>query len=538
MAIAAIETAASRTGLPAPLRPLLPPLPAAMSLDDLAVLATVAAPADAVVFGLLDDPAAQAQPPARLDLAGTDRLLIAGGPQSGRTTAAHALIVDLATRLRPDQAHVYLVEHYPAGLAGYADLPHCGGVFSPAEPDRIRRFVTWLDGEVQRRGTTRFSQPAQSPPWIVVLIDGWEHFENRGDPNFAETSLLTTLRGIVTTGPPLGVHLVLLGGQDMMSSKITSLYSQRLLLPFPKEDTRRGNLSVGMISPPVLPGRAIDAATGYHVQICQPSLSPAELVTRVASQVAGVDPARLPRQFPVLPSQVTLDRLVLPDPAPSPTWIPLGVGGTDVTTMGIDLLDAGPHLLLISGSSESGRTSAAATVAHGLRRVDIGVLALAPPRSPLPRLLPADAGVRVLTGTTIKDADLREAAAAFADGPYTVIIDDCEQITLTPSQEGFSDAPTLLEDIVSPASLGRRALVMCGDAQPILAGQRRSLMRIANEILTSGARLLLTPTNRAVAREHGFTFEPDQYFAGPPGRGYLTEGRTTDLVQLATTGTP
>ncbi|MGH3912714.1 MAG: FtsK/SpoIIIE domain-containing protein, partial [Pseudonocardiaceae bacterium] len=126
LAIAALEKASSRTGLPAPLRPLLPPLPAVVSLDDLAGLATTAAPASAVVFGLLDDPAAQAQPPARLDLAGTDRLLIAGGPQSGRTTAAHTLIVDLATRLRPDQAQLYVVEHYPAGLAGYADLPHCG----------------------------------------------------------------------------------------------------------------------------------------------------------------------------------------------------------------------------------------------------------------------------------------------------------------------------------------------------------------------------------------------------------------------------
>ncbi|MCA1705612.1 MAG: hypothetical protein LC808_21080, partial [Actinobacteria bacterium] len=202
------------------------------------------------------------------------------------------------------------------------------------------------------------------------------------------------------------------------------------------------------------------------------------------------------------------------------------------------LLDTGPHLLLISGPSESGRTTAAATLAHGLQRVDIGVLAIAAPRSPLPQLLPADAGVRVVTGTTLKDVDLREAATTFADGPYAVIIDDCEQITLTPSQEGFSDAPTLLDDIVNPGSLGHRALVMCGDAQPILTGQRCSLMRIANEILTSGARLLLTPTNRTTAREHGFTLESDQYFAGPPGRGYLTQTRTVDLVQLAIVSAP
>ena len=32
------------------------------------------------------------------------------------------------------------------------------------------------------------------------------------------------------------------------------------------------------------------------------------------------------------------------------------------------------------------------------------------------------------------------------------------------------------------------------------------------------------------------TVEADQFFAGPPGRGYLTLGRNAELVQLATPG--
>src|SRR5436190_1758133 len=78
------------------------------------------------------------------------------GPQSGRTTFARALITSLATRFRPGQAHFYVVEHQPGGLAEYSALPHCGGVFSPAEPDRIRRLVGWLEAETQRRAGARF----------------------------------------------------------------------------------------------------------------------------------------------------------------------------------------------------------------------------------------------------------------------------------------------------------------------------------------------------------------------------------------------
>jgi S-DNA-T family DNA segregation ATPase FtsK/SpoIIIE len=271
------------------------------------------------------------------------------------------------------------------------------------------------------------------------------------------------------------------------------------------------------------------------VQVCRPSLSPEDLIARVGEEGGdgGVAREGLPRPFPSMPVRVTLEELGLPGSPPSPTWIPIGVGGAG-TTAGLDLFEAGPHLAVVSGPSGSGRTTAAAMLAHGLRRVSIGVLAIAPPRSPLPKLLPLDEGVRVITGTTVKDADLRDAAAVFGDGRYAILVDDCEQITLTPSQEGFSDAPTLFEDVVSPGALGRQALVLCGDATPILSGQRRSLARILGEIMTSGTRILLTPTLPSGAREHGFVLQPDQFFAGPPGRGYLAVGRGAGLVHLAT----
>lgn len=533
LTITAIEGAAHRLGLPAPFRPLLPPLPAAVPLDDLSRWATVVAPAGAAPFGLTDIPAEQAQPAACLDLTGTNRLLVAGGPQSGRTTFGHALITSLTSRFRPDQAHLYIIEHQPAGLAAYANLPHCGAALSPAEPDRIRRLLTWLDGEVQRRKIARFATTTEPEPWIVVIIDGWEHFENRSDPGFVETPLLGLLRGIVTAGAPVGVHVVAIGGQDMMSGKLPTLYSQRLLLPFPKEETRRQHLPTGTVSPPVLPGRAIDATTGWHVQICRPTLAPDALIDRIAADGPQPAKSRLPHEFPPMPVQIALDELPSPEPAPSATWIPLGVGGPDVATIGVDLFDTGPHLLLVSGPSGSGRTTAAATLAHGLRRLGIGVLALAPPRSPLPRLLPADDGVRLLTGTTIKDTALREAATAFGDGPYALVADDCEQLTITPSQDGFVDSPTLLQDIADPGALGRHALILCGDATPILTGQRRSLTRVVAEITTAGTRILLTPTNLLATREHGFALDPDQYFPGPPGRGYVMSGRSTQLLHLA-----
>ncbi|MES4901710.1 MULTISPECIES: FtsK/SpoIIIE domain-containing protein [unclassified Streptomyces] len=529
LAIAAIEEAARRGGLTAPFRPLLPPLPVAMALEDLADHQTAAPPSTAVPFGLADDPAEQAQPAEFFDLASTDRLMVAGGPQSGRTTFARTLITSLATRLRPDQAHLYVFERHPAGLSDYSRLPHCGGVFSPAEPDRIRRLVTWLDQEVHRRATTRSMPQAAPLPRIVVIIDGWEHFEDHSDPAFAETSLLTTLRAIVAAGAPLGVHIVPLGGHDMLNHKLPTYYTRRLLLPFPKEETRRAHLTSAMTSPPLLPGRAIDAATGRHIHICHPTAPPTDLPT----QFPDADPAQLPRQFPALPSLVTLDELPWPETPQSPTWIPLGVGGPEHTTIGVDLIQ-GPHLLLLSGPHGSGRTTTAAALAHSLRRAGIGVLALATPRSPLPHLLPEDSGVRVLTSVSLKDSDLRDTAAAFGDGPYAVILDDADHITLLPTQQGFTDAPTLLDDIARLSARGHHALILTADATPVLTGFPSPLARLINTIVTAGHRILLTPAGRPTAVAHSITLEPDQYFTAPPGRGYLAAGRSPVLIQLAT----
>ncbi|WP_049558520.1 FtsK/SpoIIIE domain-containing protein [Nonomuraea sp. SBT364] len=505
LAIEAVVAAAGRIRPEPPFRPLLPPLPAELPLAALP-------PASGVAYGLVDDPVNQAQPAMALDLAGTERLMVAGGPQSGRTTFARTLISSLANGCDPGAVWLYVIENQPGGLTGYEALPHCGAVASAAEPDRVRRIVTWLAAEAERRKVARVSPGARPDPAIVLVVDGWECFEDRGNPDFFESALLVTVRGLAATGPPVGVHVVAIGGYDMLRGKTPDIFSQRLFLPFPREDTRRAHLTSGMVSPPVLPGRAIEAATGLHVQVCLP---PPSLTPVPASGVTA-------RAFPPLPAVVPLDGLA------GVPGVPIGVGGPEVAPVALDLFDAGPHLVLVSGPPGSGRSNAALVLARGLRRAGVEVLALSPPRSPLARALPG-----VLTGAALADAALREAAEPYEGRRLAVIVDDFDQLTVTPSEKNFETLPTLLQEITAMSELGRRALILCGDALPVLEGQRRSLSGVLTETLRSGARLLLTPAGRVIAREHGLTLEPDQYFTGPPGRGYLSASRRVDLVQLA-----
>ncbi|MFG1947537.1 FtsK/SpoIIIE domain-containing protein [Nonomuraea sp. NPDC048826] len=490
LAIQAVIAASARVPMDPPFRPLLPPLPAALP-------ASALPPTAGIPYGLADDPVNQAQPAMALDLAGTERLMVAGGPQSGRTTFARTLI----SGLDPGRAWLYVIENQPGGLAAYDALPHCGAVVSAAEPDRVRRLITWLAAETERR---KHARAAGDPP-ILLVVDGWECFEDRADPDFFESNLLVTVRAIAAGGPPVGVHVVAVGGYDMLRGKTPDLFSQRLFLPFPREETRRSHLASGMVSPPVLPGRAIEAATGLHVQVALPG-------------EPDPRPGLVARPFPPMPASVPLAALDVPGVA-------LGVGGPDVAPLGLDLFDAGPHLVLVSGPPGSGRSNAALVLATGLLDRGVPVLAVAPPRSPLSRLPGA------LSGTAFPDTALREAVAGW--DRFAVVVDDFDQITVTPSEKNFETLPTLLQETTALSQLGRRALVLCGDALPVLEGQRRSLAGVLTETLRSGTRLLLAPANRVVAREHGLTLEPDQYFTGPPGRAYLAAARRLDLVQLA-----
>ncbi|MEV0622952.1 FtsK/SpoIIIE domain-containing protein [Nonomuraea sp. NPDC050404] len=511
LAIAAVLATAPRLAAEPPFRPLLPPLPAALPLE-------AVEGAGGVPFGLIDDPANQAQPAAALELDGTERIMVAGGPQSGRTTFCRTLITSLAAGCSPAQVWLYVVENHPGGLSAYASLPHCGAVAGAGEPDRIRRIVTWLADEVERRRLARLSPGEPAAPVIVFVIDGWEYFEDRGSPDFFETPLLVTLRGIVAGGPPVGVHTVAVGGHDMLRGKTPDLFSRRLFLAFPREETRRSYLSSGMVSPPLLAGRAIEAASGLHVQICLP---PDQLPAPPAPARHSREPARQARAFPPLPVSVPLSRL---------DGAAIGVGGPGVAPVELDLFDLGPHLVLVSGPAGSGRSNAALVMATVLLRAGVHVLAVGPPRSPLVRSLP---GARTLVGTSFADADLREAVAAFEGERYAVVVDDFDQITITAREQGFDTLPTLLQDLLAPAELGRRALVLAGDATPLLEGHRRSLSGEVTEVLRSGSRFLLTPTSRVNAREHGVSLEPDQFFAGPVGRAYLGTARRLDLVQFA-----
>ncbi|WP_299036676.1 FtsK/SpoIIIE domain-containing protein [uncultured Pseudokineococcus sp.] len=529
--IAAVERAAKNLNLPAPLRPLLPPLPPTVTLAQLTELATSPAPAATVPFGLADHPEQQAQPQEHVPLTGDTRVLIAGGPQSGRTTAVRTLIHAAAERLPPDQLHLYVVEREPAGLSTYAELPHCGGVFGADEPDRVRRFVTWLYEEVERRKRGLTAARGETPPTLLVLIDGWELFHDPADPGSVGTSVAGRLVQVIEGGTKVGVRVVVTSERGPLTRKPGDLFATKVVLKFPQANVVRDVLPASAFLPPPLPGRGVVVAEGgsvRHVQVAQPGESVQALVERVRG--SSPTPERAPRRFPSLPWPLPLADVPRPDGV-SDGWVPLGVGGPDLGPVGVDLF-TGPQGLLVSGPAKSGRSTAAATTALALAQRGVGCIVLCKPQSPVKGWLSGRANVMVLEGPTLTDEVIRSAAAGLGTDRVVVIADDCEQLTMVATEKSYDELPTLLAEALTPERSGQMGLVLCGNGMPLLESTKRSLASVAQRVSQEGATLLLTPTDRATAREHRLALEADQYLAGPAGRGYLLSERRQQLVQL------
>ncbi|MFI6505696.1 FtsK/SpoIIIE domain-containing protein [Nonomuraea typhae] len=454
LAIEQVIQAAAELAVAAPYRPVLPPLPGRLE--------GVRRSGRAVPYGLMDDAAHQAQPALAFDPAGAERLVVTGGPGSGRTTFARTLISGLTRH----PVWIYAIEDTPGDLAAYA--AHCGAVVSPSEPDRVRRLVTWLAAEAARRTAGRSPDPV-----IVLVVDGWE------SPGIAP-ALRTSLRELAETGPPLGIHMVATGAGPGGA-------------PFTRQ------LMLGHEGAP--PGRGVDAGSALPIQIALPP-EPGPPLTAA-------------RPFPPMPA------VVAPGELGRVTGIPIGVGGPDVTTIGLDLLGTGPHTVLVSGPPGSGRSNAALLFAGALVERGVNVLALARPGSPLDGL----PGARLLSGTRFTDDDLRAEAAGWAE--FAVVVDDLDRLAVT-ARPGRR---TLLQE--SAAGCGTRTLVLAGDATPMLEGRRHSLGEVVTTVFRSGARIVLAPSGLAAALVHGLVLEPDEYLGGPPGRGYLSAPGRTTLVQLA-----
>ena len=368
----------------------LPPLEVPSTLDELLPRLTETArglrPADwdgvpvlTFPIGLVDKPFEQRRDPMWLDLA-TSHFLVAGGPQSGKSTVLRTLIASLALTHTPEQVQFYCIDFGGGTLTGLADLPHVGSVATRLEPDRLRRTIaeitTLLDHREQvftqhrvdsmasyRRLMAAGTAPRDGFGDVFLVVDGW------GTIRSDYEALDQQITQIAARGLGFGVHVVLSIQRWMeLRPALRDLISGRLELrlgdPSESDVDRRAAANV----PAGTPGRGLSPDKLHFLSALprvdgDPSADNladgvAGMVKRVAGAWAGPTapdvrllPADLP--FGALP-QVDLTRAA----------VPIGIDENTLSPVFADF-DAEPHFVVI-GDVESGKSNLLRVIARGI----------------------------------------------------------------------------------------------------------------------------------------------------------------------------
>ncbi|MFJ6088226.1 FtsK/SpoIIIE domain-containing protein [Streptomyces sp. NPDC092369] len=286
---ATARAAATLDGLATPHVPWPPSLPLSVRLKETAVGPDALWPLrprpgtrTPVVFGLRDAPDTQGFQQATWDLDLDGPLLVLGDPGSGRTQTLLTLAVAVAEQYSAQDVHLYAVDCGSGNLGALTDLPHCGAVVTPDEPERMRRLIDKLVDTVRSR-QERFTQTGLRslhgqrqegrgrgrPPYLVLLVDGFEEFRDwaRGTSNEGcLADLLDLLRDTRS-----GVCPVVAGGRRVLELRSGAERNTTLVLgQADRTGYERAGLRGHLLPPVVVPGRALYAGSGVEAQIALP----------------------------------------------------------------------------------------------------------------------------------------------------------------------------------------------------------------------------------------------------------------------------
>ncbi|NQX28325.1 FHA domain-containing protein [Microbacteriaceae bacterium VKM Ac-2854] len=529
--VATIDRAAQETRIPAPRKPWLDELADAYDFSRLPQPRTD----ELLLLGVIDRPDTQTQPTVFYEPDRDGNMAIFGTGGSGKSTTLRSIAVAAAVTPRGGPAHVYGLDFGANGLQMLNELPHVGAIIRGDDDERVVRLLRMLRDLVDDRATRfgavqastigEYRLRAERPdePRILLLVDGIgafrEAYEYAG--NSAWFSVFTQ---IATDGRQLGVHVVVAGDRpNSVPTSLNSTIQRRIVLRLASEDDY---LLLGapkdVLSPTSPPGRGISEGNEVQIAVLGGDANVAIQARKIgalaeAMQRQGVTPAAPIGRLAEVVRSTDL-------PPISRGGVTIGVADHDLAPLGFEPRGT----FLLAGPPGSGRTTAAITIARGLRRAypSMKLMYFGLRRSALSSLPLWDKSVIAAAEAAREAAALVEALESMPPPPRTVaiVVEGITEFTSTEAEDA-------LVALVKAAA--RADVLIVGEGESSTWGAAWSLGRD----LKAGRRgLLLVPGDNdgesLLAAGLGRFRQSDL----PPGRGFLIDRGRIDKIQLSIDG--
>ncbi len=393
-----------------------------------------------VVIGMIDDPAAQDQYPAVVDLEAGGGLLIFGIGGSGKSTLLRTIALSASIADSNNGGNgltIFALDFASRELAGLAKLPQCAAIATGDDLEAVTRIIDLLTTQLEQRRSAlaAASSRGESAPKVhrvLLLLDGFENLvqtmEQRPAGSVSLGPWLDRLNGIITEGRQVGIHVVLAAGRrGAVRNNIMSVISSRIVLS-QAEDS--GYMELGV---PVKMAKGIELEPGRGfingsqiVQVAswtgrepQDGSTELESVNELAETLQGSIPdalatEKLPETVPAFTT------------APTAGSVQLGISDMSLDTVGLSYIH---NHVVVTGQPRSGRSFALMTIAQQALLSGTEVWLFGSTSSPLTQLTDCPNAHFGKAAKLVEGIEaLNSAAETFAGAQRLVCFDDVDLV--------------------------------------------------------------------------------------------------------------
>jgi len=540
--VATIGNAARSARLPEPRKPWLAELDATYDLgrtrtrpDEPRLISRTD---DRLVFGVLDDPARQAQVEVAFNPDTDGNMMVLGAGGAGKSALLRTLAVAGALSTKGGPCHVYGLDFASRGLAMLEPLPNVGAVISGDDDERVRRLLRTIRATIDERlvryskagadSITSYRRLAGEPDEarILILLDGFATF--RSDYEVSSSfAVYDQFQSIALDGRQAGVHVVVTADRiGAIPSALASTIQRKVVFRLANENEYSfAGVPADAFGQDTPPGRGF--FDGNEVQVAvlggNPSVTvQAQAIERLAEMA---DSRGVVAAAPIgrLPEVVEWEQVDAPR-----TRLGLAFAMSDETLDALVLQLEGP--IAVVGPPRSGKTTAlvAAVVAAQRAGARAGIY-VGEGRSELARRFPWHVQVRpgdVADALDAAEALVAEHSVPPAGGAWqppagVLVIDGVPRVA------DWLEADRVGELVAAAAAAG---WFVAGDGE---ANAMTSTYGLVPKLTGSRAGLCLVPD--AYDGEGVFKTALPKFSRAdfPPGRGFYVAGGRTVKVQVA-----